>query len=110
MDITFADRKLGQAIMDDRLLDRSYGKSRANKIRLRLAQLKAAETLGDLVHAPGKFHALRSNRRGQLACDLDHPYRLLFVPQQGARVLDRNGRVLWDQVTSVQIVGIIDYH
>jgi plasmid maintenance system killer protein len=53
---------------------------RAMRLDRRLQQLRAAESLDDLRHAPGRCHELIADRVGSLSLDLDHPYRVIFRP------------------------------
>ncbi len=50
------------------------------------------------------------DRKGQWACDLDHPYRLIFTPHETPIPTDPNGRYIWIEIKSVEIVEIVDYH
>lgn len=110
MNITFSDRKLASLVNDDRKLVREFGKKRAEKIKLRLNQLLIAETLEDVRMLPGNFHELTSNRKGQWACDLDHPYRLIFKPHEDPIPTDKHGRYIWLEITEVEVKEIINYH
>ena len=58
MEITFADKTFGKLANNDRKLLREYGKLRAEKIRIRLAQLRFATTLEDVRNLPGNYHEL----------------------------------------------------
>ena len=78
MQISFADKKLENVYQDQRLLIKIHGPIRAKKINQRLALLRAAETLADIRNFPGRCHELKGDRAGQLALDLDHPYRLIL--------------------------------
>ena len=87
MKITFADKKLEKLVNDDRKMLKEFGKLRAEKIKARLAQLRFATTLEDVRYLPGNYHELISNRKGQWACDLDQPYRLVFTPHENPSFL-----------------------
>ena len=39
---------------------------------------KLKQAAEDVRFLPGHYHELRGNRKGQWACDLDQPYRLVF--------------------------------
>jgi len=110
MDLTFADRKLLKLANDDRKLDREFGRVRADKIRLRLAQLKAATTLEDLRHAPGNYHELINDRKGQWACDLDQPYRLVFTCQERPIPMNEHGQYTWIEITAIEVIEVTNYH
>lgn len=110
MNITFSDKTLKKVINDDRKLYRQYGPKRAGLIKRRLDSLHAAETLEDIRNVPGKFHELTGNRKGTWACDLDHPYRLIFVPHENPIPTDQDGKYIWIEIRGVDVTGITDYH
>ena len=57
------------------------GPRNAEKLKVRLAELKAAVTLEDMGRVPAaRCHELAQDRKGQLAVDLVHPKRLVFEP------------------------------
>ena len=110
MDITFEDKKLGKVVNDERKLSKEFGKSRAEKIKIRLAQLFGATTLEDVRHLAGNYHELIGNRKGQWACDLDQPYRLIFTPHERPIPKNNSGQYLWIEIKGIEIIEIINYH
>ena len=61
-------------------------------------------------HQLGRFHELTGNRKGQWACDLDHPYRLIFKPQESPIPTDKDGKFIWIKILGIEVVEIKDYH
>jgi len=110
MDITFADKKLGKLGNDDRKLAKEFGKIRAQKITLRLQQLRDATTLEDVRNLAGKYHELRNERKGEWACDLDQPYRLVFTPHERPIPVNAHGEFSWAEIRGVEIIEVVDYH
>ena len=110
MIISFKDNKLEKTVNNDRKLLQKFGKIRADKIKLRLSQLSDAITLEDVKYLPGNYHELTSNRKGQWACDLDQPYRLVFEPHENPIPTDENGKYIWNEIIGVEIIEIINYH
>lgn len=110
MVITFTDRKLQALANDDRKRVRELGAARAAKLQQRLDQLRAATTLEDLRFAAGRFHELREDRKGQWACDLDQPYRLIFEPHEQPIPTNAAGQYLWVEIKAVEVVEIVNYH
>lgn len=110
MEITFTDKKLEKLANDDRKLVKEFGKLRADKINARLAQLRFANTLEDVRHLPGNYHELTGNRKGQWACDLDQPYRLVFTPHENPIPANDHGQYVWMEITGVEIVEVVNYH
>lgn len=86
------------------------GQTRGKKFLQRLVALRDAETLEDVRHLPGRFHELVGDRKGQWACDLDHPYRLIFKPNENPIPTDEDGRYIWVEILGVKIIEIEDYH
>jgi proteic killer suppression protein len=115
MEIDFKSKKLekelgsakGQAKM---------GAIRAKLLRRRLDLLHNAETLADLAppySPPARCHELAEGKRGkqhQLSVDLDHPYRLIFVPDHDPMPVREEGGLDWSQVTAIKILGVEDTH
>lgn len=110
MDILFATDRLRQECNDPKRLQRAHGAARAKLIARRLANLRAADTLADMRHLPGRCHELREDRRGQLALSLDGPYRLIFEPAYEPVPRLTGGNLDWAGVTAVRILEVVDYH
>lgn len=110
MKITFTDKKLEKLANDDRKLVREFGKVRADKIKARLVQLYFATTLEDVRNLPGNYHELTNNRKGQWACDLDQPYRLVFTPHESPIPTNEHGQYVWMEITGVEVIEIVNYH
>jgi plasmid maintenance system killer protein len=113
MKIQFADKKLEKECNEERLLQRRHGANRANLLKRRLAVLDAAATLSELgppYRGPMRCHELTTNRAGQLSIDLDHPYRLIFIPDHEPRPMRPQGGLDWNQVTAIRIIEIVDTH
>ena len=110
MKITFDNKKLQKIVNDDRLMVKEFGKIRADKFRARLIQLRFAKTLEDVRSLPGNYHELTGNRKGQWACDLDQPYRLIFKPHESPIPENEHGQYIWVEITGVEIIEIVNYH
>lgn len=106
MDLFFASRRLEKLCSDSREAARALGPDSARKLRSRLADLQAADTVAELV--AGRPHPLTGDRAGQFALDLAGGKRLVFRPKQAAG--SRRGGVDWGRVAAVEIVFIGDYH
>lgn len=110
MDLSFWDKKLEKMASDIRRCQRELGRTRADLFLLRLLSLYHAKTLEDVRNLPGSFHELTGNRKGQWACSLDNPYRLIFEPHEYPIPTDANGRYIWIEIKGVEIVEIVNYH
>ena len=80
MDVVCTDKELGECLEEPELLERRYGSIRAKYIRRRLDSIRMADSLEQLKGFPGRFHELTGDRKGQWACDLDQPYRMILEP------------------------------
>ncbi len=107
MDIYFASKKLEKLCSDSREAMRILGADSARKLRARLADLQAADTVSELV--AGRPHPLTGKRAGQFALDLAGGQRLVFQPKR-AGPAKAAGAVDWKRVIAVEIVFIGDYH
>ena len=106
MDILFADKGLEHLCSNQKEQTKRLGKIGAKKLRGRLADLVAAKTVTELV--AGRPHPLAGDRGGQFALDLDKGRRLVFEPSDPPTAAD--GSITWNQVSSIRIVFIGDYH
>ena len=70
MDVTIADAKLQKLCNNAAKLNGKYGPRLAGLIRVRMADLTAAETLADMRSLPGRCHELTADLSGHLALDL----------------------------------------
>ena len=101
---------MNNTVNDDRKMVKELGKPRATKMRARLTQLKFAKTLEDVRNLPGNYHELIGDRKGQWACDLDHPYRLIFEPHEKPIPTNEHGQYIWINILGVEIIEIVNYH
>lgn len=111
MEIVFQDRKLGKICNDPSLLARRFGPLRAKLLRRRLDDLRDADNLEVMRSLPqARCHELKGNRKGTLAVDLDHPYRLIFEPANDPIPIKAAGGLNWMKVTAIRILAVEDYH
>jgi len=77
----FRTTKLQKVCNSHKEMQKTYGAARAKKLQQRLMELRAADHLGQISRVPPpRCHEMTGDRQGQLSVDLDHPYRLIFVP------------------------------
>lgn len=110
MNISFQNKKLEKLLYNHSKLIREFGSLRAKLFLLRLGALADAVTLEDVRNEPGNFHELKADRKGQWACDLDQPYRLIFEPHEDPIPTDESGRYVWLEIKGVEIIEITNYH
>jgi len=110
MNLTFANKGLEKWANNFKLSQKKHGKKRAFKYHQRLEDMRDAESFNDLQFLPGNFHNLSGNRNGQWACDLDHPYRLIFEPADKPVPTNEHGTPILSEMRIVAIIEIVDYH
>ena len=113
MDISFKNKKLEKEFSEGKRLEKVHGSLRAKKIRIRLAEFRAASSLYDFwppKTGPSRCHELIGEYKGQLSVDLDHPYRLIFAPNHEPVPRNSDRGLDWKQVTAIMIIGIEDTH
>jgi plasmid maintenance system killer protein len=110
MDIIFASSDEAADWNDSGRLRRRYNIQRANLIRRRLDDLRAAPRLATMRMLPGRCHELKGDRAGQLSVDLDGPYRLIFTPVHNPPPVKPDGGLDWEQVTGIVLLGVVDTH
>lgn len=110
MEVLFVSEKARRSFSSHRDLEKDWGNGGAKKIALRLQQLAAAPTLSDIRQMPGRCHELTGDRRGHLAVDVEHPYRLVFRPTADPSPKKPDGGLDWTKVESITIIEIVDYH
>lgn len=111
MDIYFRTRKLQKELCEEKKLRKVHGPRRSELIKQRLIEIEDSRTLAILKTIPGpRCHELKGDRKGNLSVDLDHPYRLIFIPNHDPVPQLPSGGMDWSQITSVTILEIADTH
>jgi proteic killer suppression protein len=111
VDILFKNDKLAKEFNDERALLRNRGQRQGKLIMLRLAELRAAGALAIMRAVPrARCHELKGDRKRELSVDLDHPYRLIFVPEHDPIPTLPDGGLDWNKVTRIKILGVEDTH
>lgn len=108
MQISFETERLAKLCSNSAALDRAYGEVCARRIRQRLQELEAVESLADMVF--GRPHELRGERVGQVSVDLVHPLRLIFRPTTQPPPVRTDGGLDRSKVKSVTIIQVTDPH
>lgn len=108
MEISFETERLAKLYNSEAALDRAYGDVCARRIRQRLQELEAVESLADMVF--GRPHELKGHRAGQVSVDLVHPLRLIFRPTANPVPVKTDGGLERSEVKSVTIMEVSDPH
>ena len=110
MDISFHNKKLRKLAENERMCYKELGKRRGSLFLQRIDDLYNANSLEDVRYLPGSYHELSADRKGQWACDLDQPYRLIFQPTEHPIPTDADGKYIWVEIIGIEIMGITNYH
>jgi proteic killer suppression protein len=111
MDIYFKTNKLQRICSEEKEIKRRLQAKCAEKLKQRLMELRAADTLFDISHLPPpRCHELSGDKAGIFSVDLEHPYRLLFVPANNPIPLCEDGGIDRKRVTAIEIITIMDPH
>lgn len=82
----------------------------SGKLKRRLDDISASANMSVLQMLPGRLHALKENKTGQWAMDLDHPLRLILEPLGDPLPISKDGWLNLEKVTAVKIIKTEDYH
>jgi plasmid maintenance system killer protein len=110
MKIYFKTKKLQKQCSEAREMIKAFGQKMSGKLQQRLMEMKAADSLGDISYLPPtRCHELK-NRENVFSVDLEHPYRLLFIPANESIPLKVDGGIDHQQVTEIEVIAIEDTH
>lgn len=111
MQVFFRSKKLQKICSSAKEIQKAFGATRARKLQQRLLELSAAENLGQISRLPpSRCHEMTGDRQDQLSVDLDHPYRLFFIPANDPVPRKEDGGLDWPEVTEIEILEIEDPH
>lgn len=113
MEIFFSTKKLKKQMEQAKEMVKVHGSLRAKKLQRILTALRGASDLAHFASPyspPHRCHELTGNLKGVLSLDLDHPYRLLLVPDHDPLPERKEGGLDWTKVTAVTIKGVEDTH
>lgn len=97
MQLGYADRELERQCADERYMQRKLGAQVAKALKLRIAELRFATEMKDLLLGTGRWEELSRDRSGQWSARLTANWRL---------IVQRDER---DTITVI-VVEIDDYH
>jgi proteic killer suppression protein len=111
VEISFKTKKLQRICSQEKEMLKHLGANRSKKLKQRLMELFAADTLADISYLPPPLcHELTGKEAGQFSVDLDHPYRLLFIPAENHVPEREDGGIDREQVSAIEIIEIKDTH
>lgn len=101
MELSFANRLLRELSESSAKADRKFGLEVANNVRLRLADLRAATSVHDLL--VGEF---RETGEKQITLDVCAGVQIIFCPNHNAVSKLESGAIDWARVSRIKIVRI----
>ena len=104
MEIAFGRKDLRRLCESERTARRLLGTAVADKLKRRLADLRAANCVKDLV--AGRPKELQNTPAGHIAVDLGEGFRLVFCANHSVPPLAGGTRVDWSKVNRVKITSI----
>ena len=111
MEVGFERKKLARIFNSEKEIVRVYGSKLGKCIMSRLAVLEAAGSLMEIpVTPPFRRHELKQNRKGQIAVDLEHPFRLVFKPNHNPVPVKKDGGLDLKNISAITILKVDDYH
>jgi proteic killer suppression protein len=109
MEISYANSKIRKICTDDKTAQKVLG-VKAKFLQQRLDRMLLVENLAELRNAPGDYHELTGDRKGQIACSITGQLRLIFTPDHEPVPAKPDGGLDWSKVTAVTNLEIVDYH
>jgi proteic killer suppression protein len=104
VNLAFRTLKLREVCLSQTKAEAKYGYKVAKLLRERLADLRAAETVLELV--AGRPREIPSKPHNKYAISLTDGYRLVLRVNHAEVPLQKSGQVDWALVTRVMILGI----
>ena len=75
----------------------------------RLMELSAASDMSKVPPCT-RLHPLTGNLKGKFAVDLEHPQRLILVPDCEELPVKADGSLDLSRIDAIMILEIVDYH
>ncbi len=110
--IYFKTRKLQKTCSKENEAVKKLGVKKARKLQQRMMELYAAMCLNDISKLPpSRCHRLKGDRIGQFSVDLEHPYRLIFIPANNPEPEQKeDGSLDLSKIDTIEIIDILDTH
>lgn len=106
--VRYRDAAIERLCTQEREAQKVLGRPCARRLKARMADLFAAHNPTELV--AGHPHALKGDRKGQYAVNLQGGVRLCLEPDRKPPPALPDGGIDWARVTEIVIVFIGDYH
>lgn len=111
MEISFSKKSLQKTCGSETESNKNWGRATAKRVRQRLVELAAADTLSDVSHLPpARCHELTGRRKGQFAVVVSTKMRLIFKPDHHPVPQNKEGGIDLNKITKIIILEVTDYH
>lgn len=110
MNIDFLSAKDKEFLESSKRVTKAYGPETAKKLKSRLDDLDAAESMEDMRLLPGHWEELKKERAGTFSARLQGGFRLIVKPQKEPPPTKPDGGLDWRAIDSIYIVEVVDYH
>lgn len=108
MELYFKSRKVQKLFSSEDALRAKFGPVMGKKIKAVIQSLRPMRSLAELDGKRGKPHSLSQDKDGYISVHVSANYRLLFEPIIPEGV-SKDTEYL-SKVTSICIIGCVDYH
>lgn len=104
MELAFATKSLRQVCESEIKAKRALGPKIAEKLKRRLADLRAAVSTSDVI--AGQPRELDGTGQGRMAINLSDGYSVVFCSNHAEVPILKTGRVDWSKVGRIKITSI----
>lgn len=110
MKVEFKNRKLDKSLTVPSEIIKTYG-VRAKKVKQRMDEIRASSDIAALMQIPAaNCHELGQNLKGVFAVDISGNWRILFEPACHQVPVKSDGSMDYQQIHSIKILEVKDYH
>lgn len=110
MEVSFATERLKKTCESPAERKKRFGEPCAGKLKSRLDDLDAAQSMDDMRHLPGHWEELTGGRKGQFSCRLAGGLRLIVAPTRQPPPAKPDGGIDWRAIDQVNVLEVVDYH
>ena len=110
MKIDFLAAKDKAFFENSRQVTKTYGPESEKKLKTRMDDLDAAQSMQDMRGVPGHWEELKNDRAGQFSARLHGGWRLIVKPQKQPPPTKSDGGLDWRAIDSIYIVEVVNYH
>lgn len=108
--IDFLSVKDKEFFESSKQVTKAHGPENAKKLKVRLDDLDAAQSMEDMRHLAGHSEELQNDRKGQFSARLHGGLRRIVKPQKQPPPSKPDGGLDWPTIDSIYIVEMVDYH